>query len=100
VLFIGSGLSSQAGYPGWPALMGTLVDTARRSPNARAGGIEQYEQKKDYFTLAEFAKSALGPFQYSAVIREQFSKPVKPTESHRVIAMTDYRGHPRYSGRG
>ena len=92
MLFIGSGLSSQAGYPSWSSLITTLVETAKQVPNARTGGIEQYELKKDYFTLAEFARSALGPAQYSALIRDQLGKPVKPTEAHRVIAMTDYRG--------
>jgi len=92
MLFIGSGLSSQAGYPSWPALISTLVDKAKQAPNARTGGIEQYELSKDYFTLAEFARSALGPAQYSAVVREQLGKPVKPTEAYRTIAMTDYRG--------
>jgi hypothetical protein len=92
MLFIGSGLSSQAGYPGWSALITTLVDAAKQSPNARTGGIDQYEVKKDYFTLAEFARSALGPAQFTAVIREQLGKAVKPTEAHRVISTTDYRG--------
>ena len=92
MLFVGSGLSSQAGYPSWPELIGALVAAAKQSPNARIGGIEQYEAKSDFFTLAEFARSALGPSEYSAVIREEFGRPVKPTEAHRVIAATDYRG--------
>jgi hypothetical protein len=66
-----------------------VVDAAKQVPNARTGGIDLV---KDYFTLAEFARSALGPSQYSALIRDQLGKPVKPTEAHRVIAMTDYRG--------
>jgi hypothetical protein len=92
MLFIGSGLSFQAGYPSWSALIATLVDAAKQVPNARMGGIEQYELKKDFFTLADFARSALGPAQYSALIRDQLGRPVKPTEAHQVIAMTDYRG--------
>ena len=85
-------MSSQAGYPSWASLIAALVEAAKQAPNARTAGLEQYELSKDYFTLAEFARSALGPAQYSALLREHLGKPVKPTEAHRTIAMTDYRG--------
>jgi hypothetical protein len=90
ILFVGSGLSSMAGYPSWAELIKILVDTAKASPLARTGGIEQF--KDDYFTLAEFARSALSETEYAALLRQHLGRPVKPTEAHRLIALTDYRG--------
>lgn len=92
VLFVGSGLSSMAGYPTWDQLIENLVAQAKTLPFARTKGIEYFEQTKDYFTLAEFARSALGTSQYTAVLRKYLGAPVKPTPAHRVIAETDYRG--------
>jgi hypothetical protein len=92
VLFVGSGLSSLAGYPSWSELVGSLVGAAKKIPFASTGGIDEFEQSKDYFTLAEFARSALGPSQYTALLRQQLGRPVKPTHAHQAIARTDYRG--------
>ena len=49
-------------------------------------------QQKDYFTLAEFARATLGAGQYSALLRDKLSKPVKSTPAHELIALTNYRG--------
>ncbi len=92
VLFVGSGLSAQAGYPKWSELIATLVEAAKKVPNARTRGIEEYEAAKDYFTLADFARSALGKSQYAALMREQLGRPVRPRRAHKLIATTLYRG--------
>jgi hypothetical protein len=92
VLFVGSGLSAAAGYPTWESLIKTLVDAAKKIPHARIKGIEEYESDKDYFTLAEFARSALGPNQYINILRQEIGKKAKPTETHKAIASTKYRG--------
>ncbi|MGH8475710.1 MAG: SIR2 family protein [Methylococcales bacterium] len=92
ILFIGSGLSSMAGYPTWAELIDSLVAEARKIPFARTGGLEDFEQRKDYFTLAEFARSELGVGQYSALLQKQLGRRVTPTHAHDVISRTDYRG--------
>jgi hypothetical protein len=92
MLFVGSGLSSMAGYPTWAELVGLLVEAARKIPYARIGGLEEFEQKNDYFTLAEFARSSLGASQYTALLRDHLGKPCKPTAAHELIAATNYRG--------
>src|ERR1022692_2285301 len=92
MLFVGSGLSSMAGYPSWGELVDSLLQASKKIPYARTGGLEEYERQKDYFTLAEFARSSLGASQYTALLRDQLSRPVRPTAAHELIASTDYRG--------
>jgi hypothetical protein len=92
VLFVGSGLSSAAGYPGWSELVSTLVNAAKTLPYARTKGLEEFEKERDLFTLAEFARSALGISQYTTLLREQLGKPVRPTKAHLMVALTNYRG--------
>lgn len=48
VLFVGSGLSVMAGYPGWPQLIDRLVEEAKRAPTARTEGLEAIEARGDY----------------------------------------------------
>src|ERR1022692_4474402 len=59
MLFVGSGLSSMAGYPSWGELVDSLLQASKKIPYARTGGLEEYDRQKDYFTLAEFARSSL-----------------------------------------
>lgn len=92
ILFVGSGLSSAAGYPTWGELVQRLVDAAKAMPWARVEGIEQIEEQKDWFTLAEFARRTLTPGQFADVLREQVGNPVRPSRAHELIARTDYRG--------
>ena len=86
VLFVGSGLSAAAGYPSWEKLINILVEEAKKLPHARIKGIEEFESAKDYFTLAEFARSALGRNQYTSILRKELGKPATPTETHKAIA--------------
>ncbi len=92
ILFVGSGLSALAGYPSWSQLIDRLVETAKRSPNARLDGLETMEARRDYLMLAEFARTTLGPGDYVQLLKEEFDRPVPPTPVHRLIAETDYRG--------
>lgn len=92
VLFLGSGLSSMAGYPSWSQLIERLVAEARRRPGARLDGLEVLEARQDYFMLAEFARSTLGPAEYVDLLRQELGHPVAVTEAHRLIATTDFRG--------
>jgi SIR2-like domain len=92
ILFVGSGLSAMAGYPTWSKLVEALVAAAKEIPYSRTRGIEEFEQQKDYFTLAEFSRSTLGVSQYAALLTQLLGKPVKPTHAHQTIAKTNYRG--------
>ena len=92
ILFVGSGLSAMAGYPTWAKLVEKLVEAAKKIPYSRTRGIEEFEQQKDYFTLADFARSTLGVSQYTALLTQLLGNPVRPTRAHELIAKTDYRG--------
>lgn len=92
ILFVGSGLSTLAGYPSWPQLIERLVARARRSPNARLEGLETMELRKDYLMLAEFARTTLGAWDYTQLLKRELGRPVAPSPVHRLIAGTDYRG--------
>jgi hypothetical protein len=92
VLFMGSGLSSMAGYPTWSQLIERLVAEAKQRPGARLDGLEALEVRQDYFMLAEFARSTLGPSEYVELLRQELGHPVPVTEAHRLIALTDFRG--------
>lgn len=92
VLFVGSGLSSLAGYPTWPQLIDRLVTEAKRVPSARTEGLESIEARADYLMLAEFARVTLGAYDYTEILKEELGRPVPSTEAHRAIAGTDYRG--------
>ena len=71
MLFVGSGLSSIAGYPTWSELIASLIEAAKKLPFARIAGLEEFEHQNDYFTLAEFARSTLGVGQYTALLRKK-----------------------------
>lgn len=92
ILFVGSGLSSLAGFPTWPELIDQLVEKAKRSPNARLDGLEAMEARRDYLMLAEFARDTLGAWDYVRLLRKQLDRPFPPSPLHRLIAGTDYRG--------
>jgi hypothetical protein len=92
ILFVGSGLSSMAGYPTWAQLIELLVDRAKRSPRARLEGLEAMIERRDYFMLAEFARETLGPSMYTQILRRELDRPVPSSPVHRLIAETDYRG--------
>jgi hypothetical protein len=92
ILFVGSGLSTLAGFPSWPQLIDKLVAEAKRSPNARLEGLAEMEARRDYLMLAEFARTTLGPWGYTRLLKKEFGRPVPPTQVHQWIAGTDYRG--------
>ena len=92
VLFVGSGLSAAAGYKSWSGLIETLVSEAKKLPHARTAGIEEFEKDKDYFTLAEFARTALGVSRYGNILKSEFDRRASPTPAHVAIANTAYRG--------
>lgn len=92
VLFVGSGLSSMAGYPSWSQLIDRLVTEAKRVPSARIEGLDAIEERRDYLMLAEFARETLGASDYAEILKDELGRAVPPTAAHRLIAATDYRG--------
>jgi hypothetical protein len=92
ILFVGSGPSTHAGFPSWPQLIDRLVAEAKRSPNARLDGLEEMEARRDYLMLAEFARTTLGAWGYTQLLKKVFGRPLPSTRVHRLIAGTDYRG--------
>lgn len=92
ILFVGSGLSSMAGYPTWAQLIDRLVAEAKRRPRARLDGLEAMEERRDLFMLAEFARDTLGAYEFTELLKEELGRPVPTTPVHRLIAATDYRG--------
>jgi hypothetical protein len=92
ILFVGSGLSAGAGYPTWGELIERLVEAAKKKPFARVQGLEEIEERKDYFTLAEFARRTLAPTDFGEIMKELLDGPVPLPRAHEVIARTDFRG--------
>lgn len=92
ILFVGSGLSCAAGYPSWGEMVLRLVDEAREIPGARTAALEELLEKKDWFSLAEFARTTLSPYDFGEILREMFIEPAPPSRAHELIARTDYRG--------
>jgi hypothetical protein len=81
-----------AGYPNWTSLVTALVKEAKKAPNARLKGLEEFEKTADYFTLAEFSRSTLGVSRYTTLLNELLGKPIHYTKAHETIALTNYRG--------
>jgi hypothetical protein len=92
ILFAGSGLSSAAGYPTWGEMVLRLVAEGREVPGAKVQGLDELEEKKDWFTLADFARSTLTPYDFGEVLTEMFGYTGKPSRAHKLIARTDFRG--------
>ena len=82
ILFVGSGLSSAAGYPTWSELVDRLVKEARQIPFARVQGLDEIEEQKDYFTLAEFARATLGNGHFADVLKEMLAAPIPSPHAH------------------
>ncbi|HEX8395201.1 MAG TPA: SIR2 family protein [Longimicrobium sp.] len=91
IAFVGSGLSVAAGYPTWESLVRELVDEAMKTPFPRAEGLEKYIERRDWITLAEYARLKLGS-EVNAILRKRLSHPVPALPAHRALAGTAFRG--------
>jgi len=92
ILFAGSGLSSAAGYPTWGEMVLRLVEKAREIPRAKTQGLDELVEKKDWFSLAEFARMTLTPYDFGQVLKAMFGSTAQPSHAHELIARTDFRG--------
>ena len=79
VLFIGSGLSSGAGLPGWQALVGKMA--------AEIGHTQEAQGSTDYFLdMAQLYRQKRGPERLAALIRKEFGgMRAKPTLAHYLL---------------
>lgn len=92
IIFVGSGLSIQAGHPSWSGLVDTLVQEAAGAFPEKAESLKAYaKQQKDPLLVAEYARSKLGPQRYGSLLRSTLTRGAKPTTAHKIIAKTDYR---------
>jgi hypothetical protein len=94
VLFVGSGLSTFAGFPSWQELIDRLVEEARLVPHARTGGLDELIAENDLLALAGWVRSTLGKFDFDHIMRDIFDRQFRPDQipdTHRAIVSTDYR---------
>jgi hypothetical protein len=94
VLFVGSGLSTAAGFPSWPELIHRLVEEAKVVPKARTEGLEKLIAANDLLVLANFARWILGKPRFFEIVSEIFDRDItfdQIPRVHKVIVSTDYR---------
>jgi hypothetical protein len=93
VLFVGAGLSRAAGYPGWRALMETVVrETIRHAAVASAEGeLTKLLEAGRFPELADQCREILGRSRFAALLRKELGKTVSPPKAtHRAIVRTPY----------
>src|SRR4051812_18801549 len=92
VLFVGAGLSRDAGLPDWRRLMRTILDKTKSesaTPEA-AGELEALFDRGKYIELADQCRELLSPGYFHAILRQLLGGPVQPTDLHRAIVETPY----------
>jgi hypothetical protein len=75
VFFVGAGLSSGAGLPGWSSLVKRLGDDL---------GLP-WNDRHDYLDLAQWYRERFGRERLASVLRELYAKPAKPTLAHYLL---------------
>ena len=75
VLFVGAGLSSAAGLPGWDALIQRLGDDL---------GLRRPE-RHNYLDLAQWYRERFGRDQLADVLRRTYATGAKPTLAHYLL---------------
>jgi hypothetical protein len=75
VFFVGAGLSSGAGLPGWKSLVRRLGDDL---------GLP-WSDRHDYLDLAQWYRERFGRERLAAVLRELYATPAKPTLAHYLL---------------
>src|SRR6185437_12033981 len=73
--FVGAGLSSGAGLPGWHSLVRRLGDDL---------GLP-WSDRHDYLDLAQWYRERFGRERLAAVLRELYATPAKPTLAHYLL---------------
>jgi hypothetical protein len=94
VIFVGSGLSTFAGFPSWQELIDRLVEEAQQVPTARTDGLDKLIEANDPLALVNFARSTLDKFYFFELLEEIFGREIQLNQIpqvHRVITSTDYR---------
>ena len=75
VFFVGAGLSSGAGLPGWTSLVRRLGDDL---------GLP-WSDRHDYLDLAQWYRERFGRERLAAVLRELYATPARPTLAHYLL---------------
>lgn len=94
VLFVGAGLSAQAGLPTWPALIATMVDVLRQDrPDAALEEMEDLLNRGKLVEVAAYCREELGDRLYSEVLARQTRGDKVPIPAaHQAVAETGYSG--------
>lgn len=75
VFFVGAGLSSGAGLPGWNSLVRRLGDDL---------GLP-WSDRHDYLDLAQWYRERFGRERLADLLRELYATPAKPTLAHYLL---------------
>ncbi len=75
VLFVGAGLSTGAGMPGWDQFIASLREELKIDPKARV----------DHLDLAQWYREHFGPERLAEVLRRTFSTEGPPTLAHYLL---------------
>jgi hypothetical protein len=75
VFFVGAGLSSGAGLPGWKSLVRRLGDDL---------GLP-WSERHDYLDLAQWYRERFGADKLAAILRELYATPAHPTLAHYLL---------------
>lgn len=90
IVFVGAGLSSGLGLPGWPQLIRQLIDwcVAQGISLPNKADIEHLlNEKRDLLAAATALRSKMGDDKYCRFMEEVFLRPnLEPTEIHELIA--------------
>ncbi len=90
VLFVGAGLSMQAGLPSWKGLMKSLVEAQTNLYDEQRRELEKLLSQEKYLELAEFCKSR-NLSEYVRVLEDKIKGAnAQPTETHRKIFQTPF----------
>lgn len=90
IVFVGAGLSSGLGLPGWPQLIRQMIDWCESQgislPNK--SDIEYLlDEKKDLLAAANALRAKMGDDKYRQFLSEVFLRPdLEPMEVHEILA--------------
>ena len=90
VLFVGAGLSQEAGLPGWPELLREMLVWAGKHgitlSDQDSRELQAYIEACDFLLVAEEMRDRLGKEHFRRYMTETFHRPeLTPTDTHRIL---------------